>query len=344
MRSSSLLAAAALAVASLAVPAAQAQEAGGVTEIKFGTLAPENTPWSEILTNFKKNVQKATKGKVKVKLFLNGVLGDEAQMLQKMKIGTLTGGGFSTGGISTVVPELQLFEIPFLFNDDAEADFVMDSVVLEDMREACAKKNLYLYIWAVNGWHDFGSKDKPIMGIADLKGSKAFMQETDIQRAFWNAVGANPVAIPVPDVLGALQRGMITCYTTTPIFGSAAQWATQSKFWVDSNHCYQPAAVVFDLKWWNGLSEEYKKIISDFAPELQKAARKDVRGIDEELMETFKKDLKMDVRKLPPAGREELRKACEGVPAELVKAGVFKQETYDKVKKALEERRKAGGK
>jgi TRAP-type C4-dicarboxylate transport system substrate-binding protein len=340
MRTSSLAAALALALA-IALPA-RAQE-GGATELKFGTLAPENTPWSDILTNFKRNVQKATKGKMKVRLFLNGVLGDEAQMLQKMKIGQLTGGGFSTGGISTVVPELQVFECPFLFESDEEADFVMDEVVLDDMRAACERKGLFLYIWAVNGWIDFGSKDKPISGLADLQGAKAFMQETDVQRAFWNAVGANPVAIPVPDVLGALQRGMVTCYVTTPIFGSAAQWATQTKYWTISHHVYQPAAVVFDLGWWNALPDDMKKTILGFGPELQKAARKDVRGIDEGILDGFRKPqpdgLGIKIGKLSDQGRAELKKACAGIPAELVKAGVFKQELYDKVVKALAERR-----
>ena len=344
-RFASLAAPLALAAAALLgplAPRAAAQDAPPA-ELKFGTLAPENTPWSDILTNFKKSVQKATKGKMKVRLFLNGVLGDEAKMLQAMRVGQLTGGGFSTGGISTVVPELQVFEIPFLFNDDDEADFVMDEVVLDDMRKACERKNLYLYIWAVNGWLDFGSKDRPIRGLKDLQGAKAFMQETDIQRAFWTAVGANAQAIPVPDVLAALQKGMITCYTTTPIFGSAAQWATQSKHWTIAHHVYQPAAVVFDLAWWNALSEENRKIILGFAPDLQKAARHDVRGIDEKILKDFKES-GINVQTLPPEGRAELKKACEGVPAELVKSGVFKQELYDKVVKALSERRAKAGK
>src|SRR5476651_1609359 len=101
-----------LATAALLVPAPRPVAADDEPiELKFGTLAPDNTPWSDILKNFKKNLQKATQGKIKVMLFLNGGLGDEAAMLQKMKFGQLTGGGFSTGGISTVVPALQIFEI-----------------------------------------------------------------------------------------------------------------------------------------------------------------------------------------------------------------------------------------
>jgi TRAP-type C4-dicarboxylate transport system substrate-binding protein len=336
------LAAAALLLAPLAGPAARAQDAGGATELKFGTLAPDNTPWSDILKSFKKNLQKATQGKVRVKLYLNGVLGDEAAMLQKMKFGQLTGGGFSTGGISTVVPALQIFEVPFLFDDDDEADYVMDNVLLDDMRAACEEKGLYLYIWAVNGWLDFGSKDRPLLGLDDLRGAKAFMQETDVQRAFWEAVGASPVPLPVPDVLSGLQRGMITCYTSTPIFASAAQWFTQTKHWTRSHQSYQPAAVVFDLKWWQGLPDDLRKTIISFGPDLQKAARKDVRGIDADILTEFKKS-GIEIHDLSPDSRTALKKACERVPADLVKAGDFKQETFDKVVKALADLRAKKG-
>ncbi len=340
-------AAAALSIGSASAqdkPPAPAPATGGAGELKFGTLAPDNTPWSDILKNFKKQVQKETQGKLKVKLYLNGVLGDEAAMLQKMKFGQLTGGGFSTGGISTVVPELQVFELPFLFNDDEEADHIMDSVALDDMRAACEKRGLFLYIWAVNGWHDFGHKSKPLLSLDDLKGVKAHMQETDIQHALWSSLGANPVPLAVPEVLKALQTGMVECYTTTPIFSSAAQWFTQTKHWTDSNHIYQPAAVVFDKKWWDTLDPATQKTILGFGPDLQKAARKDVRGIDPELFEEFRKT-GITVHTLPPDRREKLKQATAGIGDELVKKGVFSKELLEKVRKGLEEfRAKKGAK
>jgi len=337
--------------ASLLVPAAPARAddkpadapAAKSPELKFGTLAPDNTPWSDILKSFKKGLQKDTKGKLKVKLYLNGVLGDEAHMLELMKHGQLTGGGFSTGGISTRVPELQLFELPFLFDNDEEADWLMDEVVLEDMRKHCWDRGLYLYMWAVNGWLDFGHKKKALLTLADVKGESVYMQQTDIQKAFWNAVGANGKALSTPDVLGALQSGMVDGYASTPIFASATQWFTQTKHWVDSNHIYQPAAVVFDRAWWEGIDEPTKKTILSYAPELQKSARKDVRGIDEELFVEFKK-AGISLQKLSPEARAELKKATENVGRELAGKGILPQALVDKAQKALAERRaKASG-
>jgi TRAP-type C4-dicarboxylate transport system substrate-binding protein len=345
-----LACAASLLLASPGAARAQEKDGGGAPstkgpELKFGTLAPDNTPWSDILKNFKKGLQKDTKGKLKVRLYLNGVLGDEAHMLELMKHGQLTGGGFSTGGISTRVPELQLFELPFLFDNDEEADYLMDEVVLEDMRKYCWDRGLYLYMWAVNGWVDLGHKKKPLLSVADLKGESVYMQQTDIQKAFWNAIGANAKALSTPDVLGALQSGMIDGYAATPIFASATQWFTQTRHWTDSNHIYQPAAVVFERGWWEGLDEATQKTIQGYAEGLQKSARKDVRGIDAELFEEFKK-AGITVHPLSPEARKSFQTATEGVARELIGRNILPAALVEKAQKALaayREKRKAGG-
>lgn len=328
----------ALATALLLPSPASAQ----VQELKFGTLAPDETPWSDILKEFRKNLQRSTGGKIRVKVYLNGILGDEAAMLQKIKFGQLTGGGFTSGGLATIVPEMQVFEIPFLFQNDEEADYIMDQILLEDFRALCASRGLHLYIWAVNGWHDFGSTKGKLVQPGDFNGVKGHMQETDVQRALWNALNADPVPLPVPDVLNGLQRGMITAYSTTPIYATASQRFTITKHWTDSNHIYQPAAVVFDKNWWDGLDADLQKTINAFAEDLQKAARQDVRGIDAELMEEFRAN-SIDVHTLTAAERATLVEATSGIAKGLIEQGIFEQGLYDKVVNALAEYRAKKG-
>jgi TRAP-type C4-dicarboxylate transport system substrate-binding protein len=169
------------------------------------------------------------------------------------------------------------------------------------------------------------------------------MQETDLQRALWNALKADPVPLAVPDVLNGLQRGMVTAYTTTPIYATASQWFTQTKGWTDSNHIYQPAAVVFDKKWWDGLDQELKDKINSFSADLQKSARADVRGIDPELMEEFRAG-GIAVHTLSAAEREAMQAATAGVVEELISKKVFERELYDRVVAALADlRAKKGG-
>lgn len=306
--------------------------------LKFGTLAPDNTPWSKLLQDFKKQVEEKSAGKVKIKIYLDGKQGDERAMLQKMRFGQLTGGGFSTGGMAAVVPELQILELPFLFDNNDESDFVMDKVLLADLTAAMEKKGLFLFCWAENGWFDFGTSVKPIHGPADLSGLKMYAQESDVSIETVKAFGASAQVLAVPEVLSSLQTGLLNAFMTTPIFATGAQWFTQSKYWTDSNHVYQPAAVVFDTKFWGKLPEDLRQQILAMRPELQASARKNVRGLDEELFRGFK-EKKIEINKLTPAERAELKKKTTGVADELIAKGAFPREWYDRVQKALKDYR-----
>ena len=305
-----------------------------VYEIKFGTLAPDDTPWSDVLHEFKKKVEADSNGRIEVKVWLNGALGDEKAMLQKMRFGQLNGGGFSTGGISTIVPELQILELPFLFNNHAEADYIMDEVILDDLKASLAAKDLELWIWAENGWLDFGGS-RPILTLADLQASKVAMQESTVQLSMYEALGVKATPLPVPEIMGALQTGMVDAYSGTPIFSTAAQWFAYTKHWTDSDHVYQPAAVVFSKRFWDELPADLQKIITDHAPQMQKDVRDGVRGLDEELFEGFREN-GIEVGTWTPEQREAFRVQAWSSHQDLVDRGAFSQELLDKTYAALE--------
>ncbi len=322
-----------LTVGLLALP----RPAAAQHEIRFGTLAPDDTPWSEVLKDFKTKVEADSAGKIKVKVFLNGALGDERAMLQKMRYNQLTGGGFSTGGISTVVPELQILELPFLFRDDAEADFVMDEVIRPELEAAMEKKGLKLFVWAVNGWLDFGGP-KAINTTADLSSCKVVMQESQVQLAMYEAMGVSATPLPIPEILGGLQTGMVNAYSGSPVFSTAAQWFAHTDAWVDSNHIYQPAAVVFNKRFWDSLEPELRTLIEGYAANLQKDARAAVRGLDDELLVGFAEN-GIAVSTWTPEQRSAFRTASWASHQAMVDKGAFPQALLDKVYTALDKRR-----
>lgn len=308
--------------------------------LRLGTLAPEGTPWADLLERFKAQVDAASKGKVRVRLFLNGRAGAEGDMLAKMAEKKLEGGGFTSTGLSALVPDLALLELPFLFESDDEADFVMDTVLRDEMARRFEAKGLHLYCWAVNGWADFGSTSRAILTAADLRAAHPWARESEERRAFWSALGVKPVAIPVPDVAAALAEGKVDLYETTPLFAAAGQWFTSTKHWTHSMHVYQPAAIVFDLAWWRALPDDTKRILEQGAQELQASARRNVRGLDAGILEDFRKH-GIAVHLLGPAERTLMKLAVEGVPADLVKKGALSADLYAKVRKALDDRRAA---
>src|SRR5690606_9355169 len=83
--------------------------------MKIGTVAPEGTPWEKQLSDVKKHIERETQGKVKVKTFMGGSLGGEKQLVRRVAQNTLQAFGGSTAALGSIVPEMDIFEAPYLF-------------------------------------------------------------------------------------------------------------------------------------------------------------------------------------------------------------------------------------
>mgnify|MGYP002633418208 CR=1 FL=1 len=324
----------ALALLLVALPAHAGEK---VYEIKFGTIAPDDTPWSQVLWDFKERIEKDSAGRVKVTAYLNGALGDEKAMLQKMRFGQLNMGGFSTGGVSTMVPELQILELPGLFKTKEEADYIIDKVLGPQLEVAMEAKDLKLWIWGENGWLDFGGQ-KEITGAGSFGGTKVAMQESAVQLTMYDAIGVKPTPLPIPEILGGMQTGLVDTYASSPIFATAAQWFAYTKHWADSDHMYQPAVVVFSKRFWDGLPPDLQTLVVGYAAEMTPTLRQAVRGLDAELFEGFAEN-DIAVRRWTEAEREAFAAATRPAHAAMVKRGDFPQAMLDQVYKALAEYR-----
>jgi len=303
--------------------------------LRLGTLAPEGSPWADLLEQFKTTVEGATGGSTKVKLYFNGRQGDEPEMLEKTGAGKLDGGGFTSSGIASLVPEMQVFELPFLFANDAEADAAMDDrEVRDEMARRFEAKGLKLICWAVNGWADLGSTKGPATTLAEIRGAKAWTRGSGARKAFWTATGAtNLSTLAVTDVHAALGDGRVELYETTPLFAVAAQWTAATKHWTDSNHAYQPAALLVRLAWWKTLPLDQQAKIEDGGRALQVSARKAVRGLDADLAEGMRKQ-GIAMHTLAADVREAVVKARPALVKELAGQGAFPEALLAKVEAA----------
>ena len=155
------------------------------------------------------------------------------------------------GAIASVhTPELAVFELPFIFESDAEADHVLN-VLRDRTAKILADHGFIMVMWAENGWHGYGvkGKGKCITSPDSLKGTKMRSQESSIHLETYKAFGAAPVEIPVPEVLAALQTGTVDGYSNTPLFSFATSWYTGIDTFTYTKHMYQTAVLVFSKKW-----------------------------------------------------------------------------------------------
>jgi tripartite ATP-independent transporter DctP family solute receptor len=279
-----LLAAASVAACFLLFPGAHA--ADPIT-LKIATVAPEGTPWSDGLAQFKTLVETKSGGSVKVKLFLGGMLGDENETVQQTQRGQIQGVGGSTGALATLVPEVNVLELPFLFKNAGEADKVLDGAALPVLEKAFRARGLVLGFWSENGYRSFGTSFGFVKGPADLKGRKMRSQENPVHLEMYKAFGASPVPIPTTEVLTSLQTGVIQGYDQTPLYASAGQWLSSTKYFTLTNHIYQPAAIVFNKTFFDGLSPDNQKVLLAARAELVPKMRREIRALNPILLENF---------------------------------------------------------
>jgi tripartite ATP-independent transporter DctP family solute receptor len=264
---------------------AQAQDPGIV--MKIATVAPENSPWAKGLANFKKMAEANSAGKLKVKVFYGGALGDENETSQSVKSGQIQAVGASTGALASIVPELNVLELPYLFRNQAEADHVLDVVVLKTLEAAFRTRGLELGFWSENGYRSFGTSFGLIKSPAALDGHKMRAQENPVHLAMYKAFGAQPVPMAVTEVLTSLQTGVIEGYDNTPLFASAAGWGSATKYYTLTRHIYQPAAIVMNKKWFDGLPPEVKTTILSARSGLMQQMRTEIRALEPFLVQNF---------------------------------------------------------
>lgn len=247
----------------LALPAAAEEQ----IVLKAGSVAPEGTPWAEWLDGVRKRLDKEGNGRIKTKAFLSGKLGGEREMIDDTKKGTLQMFGGSVGALaSSHTPELGVYELPFIFESDAEADFVM-SATREKVAKILDDKGFVMAMWAENGWHGYGTKKrsdgtvKCVQSPDDLKGLKMRSQESIIHLDTYKAFGASPVEMAVPEVLAALQTGTVDGYSNTPLFSFSTSWYSGIDSFSYTKHVYQPAVLVYSKKWFDGLPADIKPIL-----------------------------------------------------------------------------------
>src|SRR5262245_5702624 len=120
-----------------------ARLAAAQTVVSIGAVAPEDTPWHKQLLKYKAEVEKATGGALKVKMFMGGAKGGEDALVRQCAQGSLQMVGVTTGALASVAPELDAFEVPYLFHNYQEADRALDDPrVVAKVREILAKKGL----------------------------------------------------------------------------------------------------------------------------------------------------------------------------------------------------------
>lgn len=256
--------------------------------IKIATLAPEGSSWMRELRAAAAEVKAGTDGRVEVKFYPGGVMGNDAVVLRKMRLGQLQGGVLTGSELSILYPDAQLYSLPFLFTGWDQAAAVRAQV--DPLLAAGFQKQGLQMLGASGVGFAYLMGNKPMRTQADMGGIKLWVPQNDtIAIRTFKAGGVGPIPLPIGDVFTSLQTGMVDTVANTPSGAIALQWHGKLKHLVDLPLSYVMGYLVLDQKAWNRIPAADQAVLSRaFAAG---AARMDAnaRRDDESALEALKK-------------------------------------------------------
>ena len=199
-------------------------------------------------------------GELRVRLFLGSPEG-ELSLARQCQDGQYQGVGVSIGAIASVVPQMGVFELPYLFNSLEEADRIIDEVLFDRVSEILYENGYVLYIFSENGMRNFATQGMVIHQPSDLESLQMRVQEAWIHEEMYRALGGNPVRIAVPEVITSLNTGQVQGFDNTPLWAFASSWYQGIDTWTVSDHIYQPAVILYNRDWYEGLPENIQAVV-----------------------------------------------------------------------------------
>ena len=240
-------------------PAARAAES---LEIKIATLAPEGSSWMKTFEAIDAEVRKKTNAEVRFKFYPGGVLGDEKDMLRKMHIGQIHGAVLTAAGLSAIFGEMDVFQIPFLFQTYDEVDFVikeMDGF----FREGFEKNGHVLLGWSEGGFVQLMSTT-PIATLDDLKKAKVWTwADSPMTKAIFDEANISAIPLSIPDVLVGLQTGLVDVVYAPPTGAISLQWFTKIKYITDVNLIYLIGGLAIKKNVFEKMLPAHREILMD---------------------------------------------------------------------------------
>lgn len=236
-------------------------EGSGSTTLSFAYELPENHPWGEGASEFKRMVEEETGGEVTIEIHGNGSLAASGREIQEgVKIGTIDI-GISSTPMAQLNQYQDIFSLPYLFNDREHAWEVLDGQIGDRVAEELDEHGLQHLAYWEDGFRQITNNVRPIESVEDFSGLRIRVPESDVRIETFKAMGASPLAMAWSEVFTGLQQGTIDGQENPLSVVSSSSFYDVQQYLTISNHVYSPATIFINSDKWNALSEEQQKIV-----------------------------------------------------------------------------------
>jgi TRAP-type C4-dicarboxylate transport system substrate-binding protein len=304
--------------------------------LRLGTLAPKGSSWELILRKMGADWSQATDGEVYLRIYPGGTVGDEAEMIRKMRIGQLQAAAISNAGLAEIDSGAYALMLPMMFESYEEWDYVRQRVnpILE---EKLKEKGFIVLAWSDVGWVYFFTKE-PMRTPADLARMKLAGSHTESRTIeIFKWAGFNPVPISALDMMTGLETGLIDSVYMPIILAEGSQYYRQASYMTDMKWAPLQGAVVMREQGWNRLSDAQKnevlRITRRVGTDLQRTNREQER---QSLEAMTKRGL--EIVPVSDAVRREWREVAEKAYPR-VRENLVPPELFDQVQKLRDQYR-----
>ena len=263
--------------AALAAPLA-AGPAVAQTQITVQHALPANSHTGVGATTFASAFERLTNGRYKVVAQRND---NEREMVESVQIGTIDCTFTSTGPVGNFVPEVRIFDVPFLFRDATHARGVLDSEIGQQVLARFQPRGLVGVIWIENGFRNMTNSRREINTPADLRGLKIRTMENQVHMRAFQTLGALPTPMAFSELIPALQQGTVDGQEN-PISVIVANNINQvQRYFTMTRHVYSPQVMICNPQTVGRLNQADRAAFYEAAREAQAANRARVTADDE---------------------------------------------------------------
>ena len=265
-------AAAAVTTVGAAPAAAQAKMVMKATDVH-----PLGYPTVEAVVRMGKKLETATNGRLSIQMFPSMQLGGEKEMIEQTQLGAIQMARISVGPMGPLVPEMNVFNLPFIFRDNKHMEKVVDGPIGDELMKKLSDHptaNLIGLCWMNAGTRNVYNAKKPIVDVADLKGLKIRMMGNPLFVDTMNALGGNGVAMGFDQLISAMQTGVVDGAENNEPSYDSGQHYRYAKYYSKTGHLMIPEILVFSKRTWNSMSAEDRALVSKMAKEAQLEQRK----------------------------------------------------------------------
>lgn len=239
------------------------------TALKIGwtTSDSEKDPYAMGAYAFKDAVERLSQGDITVQLYPNRQLGDERQMLEGMRFGTVDGGIITNAVIAQIEPAFQLNDLPFLFVTEEQAHRTLDGAHGDELAKRLQARNITLLGFMDSGFRSMVNNTRPIVEPNDVHGVKFRVMQNPIYIDMFNALGGSAVPMAWGETFTAVQQGTIDGLEMPLAVALGSKYDEVTKYLSLTNHTYSALGFVMSKRTLDKLDTEQRDVVIAAAKE-----------------------------------------------------------------------------